>query len=391
MAEEVRAIEIDSNFPGGNIVIDKIEATDGEPVVVTVRPDLRDTMTDWFYWSFRVQQAQGKTVEFRFDKPNRIGARGPAVSTDGGRSWKWLGKERTEGANFRYRFEPADQDVRFSFAFPYTEANLQAFLKRHAGSSHLKVSSLCRSEQDRDVFLLKVGRLDGKPRHRMVMTCRHHACESMASFAVEGVIEEVLGETPEGVWLRENVEFFIVPIIDRDGVENGDQGKNRRPYDHNRDYAGEARYNVIRALREQVPAWSDGKLRLGIDMHCPAASGPGQEEVFFVGGPNNDSWREIGRLSDCLEAVRKGPIPYQRENNIPFGASWNSGKNYGNLKPFSHWMAEQPGVSLGTTLEIAYANAEGTPVTDTTARLLGHDLAKAICAYLQSDKPAATN
>jgi len=49
----------------------------------------------------------------------------------------------------------------------------------------------------------------------------------MASWALEGLIEEVLADTADGRWLRERVEFLMVSLMDLDGVEDGDQGKNR--------------------------------------------------------------------------------------------------------------------------------------------------------------------
>ena len=45
-------ITIDCNFPGGNIIVDSIK--DG---VARVRPDLRDTTSEWFYYAFRVRNA----------------------------------------------------------------------------------------------------------------------------------------------------------------------------------------------------------------------------------------------------------------------------------------------------------------------------------------------
>jgi hypothetical protein len=50
----------------------------------------------------------------------------------------------------------------------------------------------------------------------------------------------LLSESKDGRWFRENVEVVIVPFMDKDGVEEGDQGKNRKPHDHNRDYIGES-------------------------------------------------------------------------------------------------------------------------------------------------------
>ena len=99
--------------------------------------------------------------------------------------------------------------------------------------------------------LLRLGRLDGEAEQCVLLTCRHHACEMMASYSLEGIMEAVLA-SDEGRRLREQVEFFVVPFMDKDGVEEGDQGKNRKPHDHNRDYDGESLYASVRAVRELV-------------------------------------------------------------------------------------------------------------------------------------------
>jgi len=45
----LQAFNIYSDFPGGNIIIDKIKND-----TVWFRPDLRDTKGEWFYWYFAV-------------------------------------------------------------------------------------------------------------------------------------------------------------------------------------------------------------------------------------------------------------------------------------------------------------------------------------------------
>ena len=88
-----------------------------------------------------------------------------------------------------------------------------------------------------------------------------------------------------------------------------------------------------------------------------------------------------------LETIQTGPLVYRSKNNLPFGQGWNNKANYTAGKPFSHWAAELPGVRAATTIEVAYANAEGKTVTDDSARALGHDLARALRKYLQTDAP----
>jgi hypothetical protein len=373
-------LQIDADFPGGNIVVDKIDGDD-----VHLHQDLRDTAGDWFYWYFRVRGGQRRSLTFHFTKGNPIGVRGPAVSTDGGKSWQWLGTQAVRGASFHYAFPADAQEVRFCFAFPYLEHNLHTFLRRFQKDPHLKVETLCKTRKGREVELLFLGRLDGKCDHRVALTCRHHCCEMMASYVLEGIIEEVLADSEDGKWLREHVEFFIVPMMDKDGVEDGDQGKNRKPHDHNRDYAGESIYASVKTLRQRLPAWSAGKLRFALDLHCPAIRGGGHETIYLVGVPDEKIWTEVGRFSKVFESVQRGPLVFRSKDNLPFGQGWNTKANYGTRKPFSQWAAEQPGVRVATTLEVAYANASGKTVTDQSARALGHDLARALRKYLESD------
>jgi hypothetical protein len=236
--------------------------------------------------------------------------------------------------------------------------------------------------------LLLLGKLNGAAAHRVALTCRHHACEMMASYVLEGIIDEVLGNSGDGKWLREHVQFFIVPMVDKDGVEDGDQGKNRKPRDPNRDYDGKSIYPSSQAIRERLPKWSGGKLRFALDLHCPWIRGNHNEVIYFVGGPDEKLWQEVGRFGKILESIQSGPLVYQTKNNLPYGQGWNTKANYTAGKAFSRWAGELPGVIAASTIEVPYANASGKAVTDQSARALGHDLARALRKYLQS-LPAA--
>jgi len=373
---------IDCDFPGGNIIVERIEGDD-----VFLRQDQRDTPGFWFYWYFRVRGGEGRSLRFHFTGGNVIGVRGPAVSTDGGQTWNWLGTESVEGASFAYAFAAEAKEVRFCLAFPYLEANLQALLRRFRESPYLAVEEHATSRKGRPVRRLRLGRLDGEPDHRVLLTCRHHCCEMMASWALEGIIETVLGDTPDGRWFREHVELAVVPFMDVDGVEDGDQGKNRSPHDHNRDYLGESIYPEVAALRAFVPEWSQGRLRIALDMHCPHIRGrsntrAGNEDVYFVCGPEAGKWEELERFSAILEEVRQGPLPYHRAQNLPHGQMWNT---LAEPRSFGRWASLLPGVLVAATIEIPYASAGGVMVTDHSARALGGDLARAMRRYLESE------
>ena len=372
------SMHIDGNCPGGNIVLERI---DGDNVYL--HQDLRDTAGDWFYWNFRVVGAAGRTLTFHFTGSNVIGVRGPAVSTDGGERWCWLGAQAVNGKSFRYTFGPKAKEVRFCFAMPYLQADLDKFLGHHQGHANLKVASLCKTKAGRNVERLHLGRLNGTPEHRVLITCRHHACEMMASHALEGLLAAVLADTDDGRWLCRHVELLVIPFMDKDGVEEGDQGKNRKPRDHNRDYSGKSVHREVEALRRYVPDWCAGRLDFALDMHDPHIRGHHNEVIYFV---ENDGPTTAGvrRFAQTLEKSRTGPLPYRAADNLAFGSAWNTAKNYRAGLNFSRWACQLPQIRFAAAIEIPYANASGQPVTAQTARAFGADLARALRQFLDN-------
>jgi len=374
-ATAVAEIKVDADYPGGNIVVDRIEGAE-----VRLHQDLRDTNGWWFYWNFRVRGAAGRTLTFHFTNRNVIGTRGPAVSLDEGRTWSWLGTKTVKGASFGYAFPPDAESVRFAFALPYQETDLNRFLSQHKGNKHLAVHELCKTRKGRSVERIHIGKLDGQPAHRVLVTCRHHACECTASYVVEGMMAALLAETDDGKWFRENVETLVIPFMDKDGVEDGDQGKNRKPRDHCRDYSGKGLYPSVTAVRTLVPEWSVGRLHVALDLHCPYIRGGA---IYLVGSPNKTIWQAQNKFSEILNSVADKALPYNASANLPWGKGWNKASSYKAGKPFFLWADELEGMKLSTAIEIPYANAGQATITPDAARAFGADLVEAMRQFFE--------
>ncbi len=375
-------LQVDSAFPGGNIIVDSIEGTS-----VTVHQDLRDTEGDWFYWYFRLRGGAGSTVSIHFSDSHVIGVRGPGLSLDGGKSWHWLGTEQVTDNSFSYAIPSDAGEVRFSWGMPYVESNLTSLLHQYPDHPNLEVGALCTTEKGRTAELLRLGCISSEPQSRVILTARHHCCEMMASYVLDGIMRGVLSDSEHGEWLRQNVEFLIVPFVDKDGVEQGDQGKNRRPHDHNRDYEAGI-HSTVRAIKDMTIARGKGRLHFALDLHCPWKYGPNNEDIYFVGNPEAAIWDEVERYAAILERNNSGGLSYFAANNLPFGQAWNTQSNYisgESGKPLcscTRWMAQQPGIRAAATLEIPYANASGAVVDQQSATLFGEDIAKAMRIYL---------
>jgi len=375
-------MKIDSSFPGGNIIVGRVEED-----AAWIQQDLRDTEGQWFYWYFRVTEAGGKTVRFHLTGSVAIGTRGPAVSMDGGKNWRWLGIDDVEANSFVFTFPPGAGEVFFCVTIPYTGGNWEKFLNGIGESRFLEKGTLCLTRPGRPVEKLRVGCLHRTPVHRAVVTARHHCCETIANFVLEGLVSFILGSSAEGDWLRNHVEFLVIPFMDREGVEAGDQGKNRRPHDHNRDYNAVSIYPETAALKAVLPGWSAGLLSLALDLHCPWLKGEGTNETLYLVGADNPAiWKEQQRFSGILEKVKTGSLPYSREDDLPFGKGWNNEASFAQGKSFARWMGEQEGLVIVSSIEIPYANARGVEVNADSAREFGADLGRAIAAYLRASK-----
>lgn len=140
--------------------------------------------------------------------------------------------------------------------------HFERFYAHHADSAFMQRNVMTVSEQPRPVPLLLLGNRDAK--QHIVLTARHHSCESAASYLLEGLLEYFLqsGASP----VLDRFLIHAVPFIDIDGVENGDQGKHRIPHDHNNDYRDTPLYRSTVALMEYAR-----QLRLvaAVDFHCP--------------------------------------------------------------------------------------------------------------------------
>jgi hypothetical protein len=369
-------MQIDCDFPGGNIILESIEGD-----TINVRQDLRDTEGIWFWFYFRIRGAEGRRITVNFTNKKIIGVRGPACTFDGGGSWKWLGLEAvTNYISFVCDIPLNATDTRFAFAVPYTEENLKNFLARVEGKRMVEKGVLCKTRKGREVEMLRLGCLE-RPKYRVLLTARHHACESVPNFVMEGMMEFIWGSEPEAIWLREHVEFVLVPFVDKDGVEDGDQGKRRKPHDHNRDYGEGSIYPEVIALKAKVNDWSGGKLYLTFDLHCPHIRGDANEAIYFVGGKNEQNWSRTIEFSKLLASIQQGSLNHQTEDNIPYGEKWNT--SVGPLKGCKRWLEDVAGVYMASTIEIPYANARGSVVTPESARSFGRDLVRAIAAQLK--------
>ena len=381
-----KTIKVTCDYPGGNVRVLKIDEQGG---VLNVAPDLRDTKGHWFHFDFTVKGAAGRKLRFQFPQDNNpyLSSLGPAICSDGGKSWRWLNQngQRHEPANrFDYVFGPDEDDVRFAMSIPYSQMHWDAFMKPYRDNPGVKFETLCKSQSGtRETEMVRVP-CRGKAEYLLVLTARHHACETTGNPPMEGAFTELMSGSAEGNWLRDHADCVFVPFMDKDGVENGDQGKDRNPWDHNRDYL-KGRYTSVRALKDLITRESAGRRIVYLDLHSPYVrsfkSCPEQDQVFTFGIKDPDQnarWDAFRR--NWIEAQKNGALKYTGKYDIFAGTGHAAVTEKAARAGFvgsRHWVSEQTNCWFSTCVEFGYSLCGGVNSV-AGMRELGSNMLKAV-------------
>ena len=369
-------IAVDFNFPGAN---GKVLSQNEFEIIIS--PQLRDTSGSWFYWAFRARGKVGQRVRFILQlesDPNYplLSTRGPGVKVGANGTWHYL-HARDEYTNyFEYTFSSADE-VYFSNTFVYTDCDWQRFLNQSKLGQNLRIENLGFTGENRPVKLYRFGSPDSPS--RALLTCRMHCCESIASFVLEGI----LARSAQDYYLQNMVEYAVVPFMDVDGSENGDQGKNRRPYDHNRDFTDFPIHAEVKLLTQCRQLWMDGKLKLGLDLHNPMLASRGDEHIHWVEEELTHIRAGQYRFANLLESNQHSNLKFAFNRISHYGV----GHNQKSRPTASAWMSKLPGMQMAMSLETPYADADFCEVNIDSATRFGADIADAIKQFLLMASP----
>lgn len=349
---------VPQNFVGGNIgVKEKTEDT------YILGNELRDSVEDWFYWAFCIEGAENREITFKFDR-FRLGYFGPAVSYDLV-NWRWL--DSVDGDSFTYCFSKDETKVYFAHHMLYHPNRFTEFAEKYG----ITVKELCKGYKGSSVPCAEIG----SGSKTVILTARHHACESTGNYVMEGVLEE-LTRNP-----IPDTKIFCVPFVDYEGVIRGDQGKARQPHDHNRDYDAQGKHDSIypECMAIMDYARKNG-CWFGFDFHSPWHIGNKNDNAFIVQN-SIEKLPRLNRFGKLLEESMTGDsFKYEHKNDYPPETGWNNAGNQ-----FAIFMTERAEDDIAFTLETAYFDTAENRADNKSLTELGRCFAAALKKYIGSE------
>lgn len=131
--------------------------------------------------------------------------------------------------SFTYTFQFRNDIVYFAYSLPYTYTELQKLLdsyeKDPSRNQYIHRKSLCRSLGGNNCDYLTItnkGTLEEiRAKRAVIISARVHPGETVGSWMMHGVLEFLTSQDPEADALRTKFIFKVVPMLNPDGVING--------------------------------------------------------------------------------------------------------------------------------------------------------------------------
>lgn len=143
-------------------------------------------------------------------------------------------------------FSDDNDTVFFAHCYPFTYTDQCNFINKvctFANKDKIRKTVLCKSLAGNDVDMLIVTNFTSDPvdiaiRKSIIITSRVHPGESNASFVMNGIIDFLVSEDEQALFLRNTFVFKIVPFLNPDGVIVGNYRCGLMGQDLNRQWIG---------------------------------------------------------------------------------------------------------------------------------------------------------
>ena len=180
------------------------------PIDTTLRAS-----ANWF--CFRIGGVKGKYVHLTM--PHNF-VNGTSYSYDG-REWRHFKPRETEQHAIVKRFE--NDTVYIALYKPYTYTYLQERLKYWASCEGVVMDTIGYSFEGRPMQLLHItdSSVPEAAKARIWIHSRIHPSETPASYFLDGLLDYLTADTPQGRALRSQIDAYVLPFINPDGVANG--------------------------------------------------------------------------------------------------------------------------------------------------------------------------
>jgi len=265
-------IGITSNFDSGNIEI--ISCTNPANILLEIRKDTGSDFLQWFF--FRVTGCKNQILNVSIQNA------GEASYPEGFQSFQvrascdkinWFLVPTTfDGKCLSFEHQPEMNAVFYAYFAPYTYEDHLNYIHQIQFSTLVNYQSLGKTVEDREIDFLTIGE-ENPDKKKIWVIARQHPGESQASFFMEGFINRLIDESdPVSRVLLSIATFYLVPLINPDGVVHGNLRTNVAGLNLNREWGNpdpEKAPEVYHIFKKMTETGVDLNLDIHADEELP--------------------------------------------------------------------------------------------------------------------------
>jgi len=257
-------LQVDSNFDSGNI---GTYAIAGNEIEFTINSD----ELDYTYWTnFKVSGVLNQEVTFRITNADDVpflsdtGHESQMVYSYNGDDWNRITNYSYAAGTYTFTETFTQDEVQIATFFPFSYQKMHDYVDQVKSSQWATETVLGSSYQGRDIDLLMITNTAIPVENKIIIYIigRQHAAEVSSSHMLKGMIDFLISDNIYAEGFRNNYAWYIVPMVNPDGIYIGNSRATSEGNDANRDW-GNNDTEEINIVRANIEAMNNS---YGIDM-----------------------------------------------------------------------------------------------------------------------------
>lgn len=296
-------IIFDSQFESGNL-LEVYKKAEDEYILIVQNDTETTKYSDWYY--FKVISKESKSVRLHVVNLYRPLAKESPLVQLGTNHWKRtaydvaFSETNLTDKQFIDCFKGyftlsftydsiANEPTYFAKAFPYTYSQLSSYIKRLKQSSsgilksQILTQTLCRNPCE---YITITDNKFSNNKKAIILTSRVHPGETHSSYIIQGLLNYLLSKDREAELLRKHYVFYVIPMLNPDGVIHGNSRCSTSGSDLNRQWTlpSEKLHPTIFHAKELIKMVSE---LYEIAMFCDLHGHSKKQNVFLYGCHKN--------------------------------------------------------------------------------------------------------
>ena len=256
----------------------------------------KDRIGNQYYWFyFKIAPVKGKKLTFEFDnmigtyrsKPHEIYSdyTQPVISYNN-KDWQRITDVRYDDKEKSFSFTVSfQQDTAWiAYAHPYSFSRGEHLLDSIRSNKFVKLDGEGKSSGGRSVRMIEITdkMTAGENKKKILITSLQHAGEDCGGYFMEGIINKLLSDDPEAKKIRRDFIFYLIPVMNPDGLFQGCTRYNTNMEDLNSEWDDDMTDTSnlpvepeVEFVKKWVKSYYDhgNKIDLFIDVHSHGQKG----------------------------------------------------------------------------------------------------------------------